>query len=160
MAYTIKQFAEKIDMTAYTLRYYEKEGLLPFIERNANGIRLFDDKDIEWIKVICCLRDTGMSIAEIKRYVELCMGGKETIEARRRIIAEHKEQVEKSIERMQGNLAKINDKLKYYDELAIAEGIDICNPIDRTDALKKGKNVYACDSKKKLISAGETDGLC
>lgn len=115
MAYTIKQFAEKIDMTAYTLRYYEKEGLLPFIERNANGIRLFDDKDIE---------------------------------------------LEKSIERMQGNLAKINDKLKYYDELAIAEGIDICNPINRTDALKKGKNVYACDSKKKLISAGETDGLC
>jgi DNA-binding transcriptional MerR regulator len=129
MGYTIKQVAEKIDLTPYTLRYYEKEGLLPFVGRNEQGNRVFEDRDIEWILLICCLRDTGMSVAEIRRYVDLCMAGRETIEVRKKIILEHKESVEKKIEQMQEYLAKINDKLKCYDEIA---GIDICNPIYTT----------------------------
>ena len=67
MGFTIKQVAEKLDLTAYTLRYYEKEGLLPFVERDSNGNRIFNDHDIEWIMLICCLRATGMSVGEIKQ---------------------------------------------------------------------------------------------
>lgn len=141
MAYTIKQVAEKSDLTAYTLRYYEKEGLLPFVGRNEKGIRIFEDKDIEWIQLICCLRDTGMSIAEIKRYVELCMGGKETIEVRRNIIIKHKAEVEKNITQMQNYLLKINEKLQYYNELAIKEEIDVCNPVFTAATRGKEKNV-------------------
>lgn len=129
MGYTIKQIAEKIDLTAYTLRYYEKEGLLPFVRRNEQGNRVFEDTDIEWIQLICCLRDTGMSVAEIRRYVELCREGSKTIEVRRRIILEHKEAVEQKIKQMQASLTKINNKLKYYDECAVRDGIDVCNPM-------------------------------
>ncbi|MTI61137.1 MAG: MerR family transcriptional regulator [Firmicutes bacterium] len=127
MGYTIKQVAEKVDLTAYTLRYYEKEGLLPFVERDEHGNRIFKENDIEWITLICCLRDTGMSVGEIKRYVNLCIEGDETIEVRRKIILEHKQVVEQKIEQMKKYLVKIDKKLVFYD-LAISKGVDTCNP--------------------------------
>lgn len=127
MGYTIAQVAEKVDLTAYTLRYYEKEGLLPFVERDEHGNRLFKENDIEWIMLICCLRDTGMSVAEIKRYVDLCMEGDGTIEVRRKIILEHKKVLEQKIEQLKEYLVKIDKKLEYYD-LAINKGVDTCNP--------------------------------
>lgn len=129
MGYTIKQVAERLDLTAYTLRYYEKEGLLPFVERDERGNRIFNDNNIEWVMLICCLRDTGMSVGEIKRYVALCMEGDKTIGVRRQIILQHKLEVEQKIERMKHYLAKINKKLAYYDELVQGKGIDCCNPI-------------------------------
>jgi len=128
MGYSIKQVAEKVDLTAYTLRYYEKEGLLPSVERDEHGNRVFDDSDIEWITLICCLRDTGMPVAEIKRYVGLCMEGNKTINIRRQIILEHKYKVEKKIEEMKKYLVKIDKKLKYYDDFVVNRGADVCNP--------------------------------
>lgn len=128
MGYTIKQVAEKLDLTAYTLRYYEKEGLLPFVDRNEHGNRVFGDNDVEWVMLICCLRDTGMSIAEIRRYVELCMEGDDTVECRRQIMLDHKRVVEQKIEQMKKYLAKINKKLRVYDELVAGERTDACNP--------------------------------
>lgn len=126
MGYTIKQVAEKLDLTAYTLRYYEKECLLPFVERDERGNRVFGDKDVEWIILICCLRDTGMSVSEIKRYVEHCTVGDEKIEARRQILFEHKRKVEQKIEQMKQNLAKINRKLQYYDDFVTNNGLNCC----------------------------------
>lgn len=131
MGYTIKQVTEKCDLTAYTIRYYEKEGLLPFVERDANGNRLFSDQDVEWIALICCLRDTGMSIGEIRRYVNLCLEGDKTIEIRRQIILQHKHAVEQNIIQMNNYLAKIIKKLGYYDELVTGNGEDACNPVIR-----------------------------
>lgn len=77
--------------------------------------------------LICCLRDTGMSVAEIKHYVDLCVEGDGTIETRRKIIFEHKKLVEQKIEQMKDYLTKINKKLECYD-LAISKEIDVCNP--------------------------------
>jgi DNA-binding transcriptional MerR regulator len=131
MGYTIKQVAEKLDLTAYTIRYYEKEGVLPFVERDENGNRIFNDNDIEWVMLIRCLRDTGMSVGEIKRYVALCMQGDTTMEVRRQIISQHKCAVEQKIEQMNDYLARINKKLRYYDEFVIGRGIDCCNPKSR-----------------------------
>lgn len=128
MGYTIKEVAERFDLTAYTLRYYEKEGLLPFVKRDQRGNRAFEENDVEWITLICCLRDTGMSVMEIRRYVDLCMEGEDKIEARRQIILEHKEAVEKKIKQMKKYLTKINTKLQYYDDLVRNKGIDCCNP--------------------------------
>lgn len=128
MGYTIKQIAEKLDLTAYTLRYYEKEGLLPFVERDKNGNRIFNDHDIEWVTLVCCLRDTGMPVGEIKRYVGLCMDGDKTIEVRRQMILQHKRVVEQKIEQMNRYLTKINKKLKRYDELVMGRCVDQCNP--------------------------------
>ncbi|VBB07389.1 merr bacterial regulatory protein hth signature [Lucifera butyrica] len=127
MGYTIKQVAETLDLTAYTLRYYEKEGLLPFIERDKNGNRIFNDNDVEWVSLIRCLRDTGMSVSEIKRYVELCLEGDKTVEVRRLILLQHKKEVEQKIEQMNGYLVRINKKLSYYDNFVIGQ-VDCCNP--------------------------------
>ena len=132
MAYTIKEVSDKVNLSAYTLRYYEKEGLLPYVRRNQHGNRLFGDEDIEWIGLICCLRDTGMPVAEIKRYVDLCMQGDETVQVRRQIILNQKTFIEKQIEEMQVHLKKINKKLEYYDHL-VAQGGDGCNPVQPGD---------------------------
>lgn len=126
MRYTIKQVAEKLDLSAYTLRYYEKECLLPFVERDERGNRVFGDKDVEWLVLICCLRDTGMSVSEIKRYVEHCAVGDERIEDRKQILFEHKRKVEQKIEEMKQNLAKINKKLQYYDDVVSSTGYICC----------------------------------
>ncbi|OCL27754.1 MerR family transcriptional regulator [Orenia metallireducens] len=133
MGYTIRQVAEMVDLTTYTLRYYEKEGLLPFIERNEHGNRVFKDSDIEWIQLVCCLRDTGMSISEIKDYVNLCIEGDKTTELRRQIILDHKLKVEQKIEKMKQSLVKINKKLKCYNDLTISEETDVCNPNYKTN---------------------------
>lgn len=65
MSYSISEVAEKLNLTVYTLRYYDKEGLMPFVERSSNGTRLFKDSDIDALKVIECLKSTGMPIKEI-----------------------------------------------------------------------------------------------
>lgn len=127
MEYTIKQVAERVDLTEYTLRYYEKEGLLPSIERDEHGIRQFKENDIEWIRLICCLRDTGMSISKIKDYVDLSIEGDSTIELRRQIILNQKMVTEQKIEEMNKNLDMINKKLKHYNEFVAGKHRDPCN---------------------------------
>ncbi|AGK95798.1 MerR family transcriptional regulator [Clostridium pasteurianum] len=127
MEYTIKQVAERVDLTEYTLRYYEKEGLLPSIERDEHGIRQFKENDIEWIRLICCLRDTGMSISKIKDYVDLSIEGDSTIELRRQIILNQKMVTEQKIEGMNKNLDMINKKLKHYNEFVAGKHRDPCN---------------------------------
>lgn len=86
MGYTIKEVSEQFGITPYTLRYYEKEGLLPSVHRRENGHRLYADTDLEWIQIVCCMRSTGMSIDYIKKYIELCLLGENTIPERRKII--------------------------------------------------------------------------
>ncbi|MEY8001344.1 MerR family transcriptional regulator [Clostridium sp. Mt-5] len=140
MEYTIKQVAEKVELTEYTLRYYEKEGLLPSIDRNEHGVRLFKDNDIEWIRLICCLRDTGMSILKIKDYVNLCIEGDNTIELRRQIILNQKIVTEQKIEEMNKHLDMINRKLKYYNDFIAGKHIDSCNP---SNTIKENSNKKA-----------------
>lgn len=117
MAYTIKQAAEKINLTAHTLRYYDKEGLLPFVGRSKSGIRQFSDSDMEWLSVICCLKATGMTVKQIKEYIDLCVEGDTTIEARRQIFIEHRKAVVRQIEDLQKHLAKVDFKLEHYDRI-------------------------------------------
>ena len=71
MPYTIGQMAEKLGVAPSTLRYYDKEGLLPFVERTAGGIRIFSDGDLETLKIINCLKDTGMQIKDIRNFMAM-----------------------------------------------------------------------------------------
>ncbi len=129
MGYAMKGVTEKCGLTAYTLRYYEKEGLLPFIGRDEKGNRTFTDHDIEWITLIRCFRDTGMPIGEIRRYVDFCLEGDKTLEIRRQIILQHQHVVEQKIIRMHNYLEKIVKKLGYYDEIVTGNSKDTCNSI-------------------------------
>ena len=79
MIYTVGEMAQKLGVPASTLRYYDKEGLLPFVERSSGGIRMFREKDFEWLQVIRCMKQAGMSIKDIRQYIELSMQGDDTI---------------------------------------------------------------------------------
>lgn len=115
MGYSIAEVAEKTHLTAHTLRYYEKEGLLPFVDRSDSGNRDFKDTDLEWLELICCLKNTGMSIKNIKEFIGLCLKGDNTLDVRREIFITHREEVINQMAELQKNLDKINCKINYYD---------------------------------------------
>lgn len=116
MTYTIAQAAEKSGLSAHTLRFYDKEGLLPYVDRSPSGIRKFKDSDFEWLHVITCMKSTGMPIKKIKEFVDLCMKGDSTLEARLEIIRNHKKDVEKQMSELQKHLETIDYKLGYYEK--------------------------------------------
>lgn len=117
MNYSIKEFSLKTGLSISTLRFYEKERVLPFVKRDGYGYRIYDDENIEWIDFILALRSTGMPIAEIKRYVDLYKEGEKTIQERKQMILDHKVNVQKEIMQMNRYLDKINYKLSLYDIL-------------------------------------------
>ena len=82
MTYSIGEVAEKMHLTPYTLRYYDKEGLMPFVERTAGGTRVFSDSDLETLRVIECLKATGMPIRDIKTFIDWCADGDASLEKR------------------------------------------------------------------------------
>ena len=82
MTYTIKQVADKMGVSVPTLRYYDKEGLLPFIEKKENGTRIFKEADLRSLEIISCMKASGMPIKEIKRYMDMCLEGDSTLDDR------------------------------------------------------------------------------
>lgn len=114
MRYSIGQAAEKAGMTAHTLRYYDKEGLLPFVERTPSGLRSFKEGDFEWLGVINCLKNTGMSIKDIKVFIDWCMEGDTTLEKRFEMFRRQKEIVQAQIDELQKYMDKIDYKVWYY----------------------------------------------
>ena len=118
--YTIGQVAELYNFPISTLRYYDKEGLFPNLKRQS-GIRQFDDKDLESLRIIECLKASGLGIAEIKRYFELCQQGNSTYAERRQLFEKRKKAVEAEIERLNKTLDLLKYKCWYYDN-AIEDG--------------------------------------
>ena len=114
MGYTIKQVSESTGISPYVLRYYEKEGLLPHVGRGDNGFRLYSDEDLEWLGLICCLKNTGMTLKQIRAFVDLCTAGKGTLKQRCEMLAEHKRNVEKQVQEMQRQLEKVSQKIAYF----------------------------------------------
>ncbi len=116
-AYTIKEFAKKVNLTPSTLRYYEKEGLLPSSKRLNNNHRIYDDSDIPWMTIICCLRSTGMSVGDLKHYVDLCGQGDKTVQERKQIILNQKQKLEEQLQEVKKHVELINLKINLYDEI-------------------------------------------
>lgn len=114
MFYTIGEMAKKFKIAPSTLRFYDKEGLLPFLERSSGGIRMFKEDDIGWLTIIDCLKQTGMSIKKIKEFVNLCIEGDSTIEQRLDLIDAQKDSVEEQIHDLQEMLHILQYKHWYY----------------------------------------------
>ena len=112
--YTIQEAAEEMQVSAHTLRYYEKIGLLPSIQRAENGRRIYRDEDLGWVYWLKLLRASGMSIRVIKRYVEITRAGDHTIEDRCAILEEHRDHLRGHIEKLQGFLEKLEQKVEFY----------------------------------------------
>lgn len=118
--YTIGQISKMFDLPISTLRYYDKEGLFPNLERTS-GIRKFSNKEIEALHVIECLKKTGMEIKDIKQFMEWCLDGPSTFSKRKEMFEEQKKVLEKEIQELEKNMAMIQFKCWYYDQ-AIKDG--------------------------------------
>ena len=114
MLYTVVEMAKKLGIAPSTLRYYDQEGLLPFVERSSGGIRVFKDSDYEWLQVIGCLKKTGMQLRDIKSFIEMAMQGDETIEPRLALIVKQKESVKARIAELEEILCTLEFKEWYY----------------------------------------------
>lgn len=116
MGYTIKMVAQKTNLTPYVLRYYENEGLIPQVSRSKSGIRHYSEDDLEWIHLICCLKNTGMSIKQIRTFVDLSVQGDLTLKERCDILIGHKKEVEEQIRESQRHLEKVSHKIACFTE--------------------------------------------
>lgn len=115
MRYTVGEMAKLLGVRTSTLRYYEKEGLLPFVERSPGGMRVFQDKDYEWLKTIECLKKTGMPLQDIRAYIEMVMQGDETIESRQQLFLRQKAVILQQIAELQETLETLEFKCWYYE---------------------------------------------
>jgi len=113
-SFTIQQAAERTGLTAHTLRYYERIGLLEDVHRAENGHRQYTEDDLGWIHLLKCLRATGMPIAQMKDYAELTREGSHTVEDRLDMLENHRRSVIEQIAELQAYLTMIDNKINYY----------------------------------------------
>lgn len=128
MSYTISETAEKTGLPPSTIRYYDKEGLLPNIKRK-NGIRVFEDMDLRLMGLLTCLKNTGMPIKRIRDYVELTSKGDDTLRERYEIIKAQRQFVLDQIEQLQYYLEELDFKDWYYNK-ALAAGSESAINLD------------------------------
>lgn len=115
--YTMMQVCKEAEMTYQTLKYYCNEGLIPNVKRDKNNRRVFDERDLKWIKDLICLKKCGMSIVEMKEYLNLCLQGPSTIQERKEMLAKKRESLLSSIEELKGCVDYIDWKQDFYDDV-------------------------------------------
>lgn len=113
--YSIGEISKMFQLPISTLRYYDKEGLFPHLKR-VNGVRQFSESEIETLRVIDCLKKSGLEIKEIKEYMSLCSLGNTTLKQRKEIFKKQKEEVLQEMEKLQKVLSMLNYKCWYYDQ--------------------------------------------
>jgi DNA-binding transcriptional MerR regulator len=111
---TIRQAAGETGLSAHTLRYYERIGLIAPVDRAPNGHRRYTEDDVGWIGFLNKLRATGMPIAKMKQYADLQRQGDDTLAERLALLEEHRREVKKRIQELEDNLAVIEYKIEYY----------------------------------------------
>lgn len=104
-------------MTYQALKFYCNEGLVPNVKRDANNRRVFDERDVKWIKDLVCLKRCGMSIQEMKEYLDLCLQGPSTIPQRKVLLERKQEALRASIRELEGSVDYIDWKQNFYDEV-------------------------------------------
>ncbi|MBB1068938.1 MerR family transcriptional regulator [Limosilactobacillus sp. RRLNB_1_1] len=114
MRYLIGDVSKKTGIPASTLRYYDKHGLLPFVDRDKNGQRSFKDNDFNFLQVIQCMKQCGMSLKEIRGFICLCMTGDVTLKERYDILDKEETEVQRQIDVLQKQLAFLHYKMWYY----------------------------------------------
>ena len=108
---------KETDMTYQTLKFYCNEGLVPNVKRDKNNRRVFDERDIAWIKSLTCLKNCGMSIQEMKDYLALCLQGKVTIPQRKVMLAQKQEALRETMRQIQESIDYIDWKQGFYDDV-------------------------------------------
>ena len=111
------QVCKETNMTYQTLKYYCNEGLVPNVKRDENNRRIFYDHDVKWIKDLVCLKKCGMTIQEMKEYLQLCLEGESTIQTRKKMLTKKQEALRISIQELEESVAYIDWKQNFYDEV-------------------------------------------
>lgn len=117
MIYTMMQVCKEANLTYQTLKFYCNEGLIPNVKRDKNNRRVFDERNLKWIKDLVCLKRCGMSIQEMKEYLDLCLQGQSTIPQRKEMLTPKQEALRDTIREMEESVAYIDWKQNFYDEV-------------------------------------------
>ncbi len=141
MCYSIGEVSEKLNIPASTLRYYDKHGLLPFVDRNENGQRSFKDNDLNFLEVISCMKKCGMSIKEIRHFIELCMQGDVTLNARYDLLEQEEASVVKQIDVLQKQLDFLHYKMWYF-KTAIDAGTEDIHMVSSIDGKRVTPEIH------------------
>lgn len=129
--YTIKEVADKMDISEHTLRFWAKIGFFPFLTRNDNNVRMFSENDLNWVRIVKCLRSVGTQNKDIKRYIDLCIVGDSTIKERYQIILDTKEKALEQMEELKKQLELLDYKENFYKNLIKNHLEDSWNPMNQ-----------------------------
>lgn len=133
MVYTVGETARMLEVPASTLRYYDKEGLLPFVERSSGGIRIFRDVDFEWLRIIGCMKKAGMPIKAIREYIQLTLSGDDTIDARLELFQRQRESLRAQLAELEHTLSMVEYKCWYYETAKAAGTTAVLNDLDESE---------------------------
>ena len=115
-------------LSTYTIRYYDNIGLIPEVDRSEGNIRLFSDYNISWLKLVHCLRTTGLSVEGVRHYIEMCRQGDSTIPERAELIFRQEEVLREQLRNLQAQMEVLKYKKQYYQKLLATGQKDRCNP--------------------------------
>lgn len=155
-AYSISQVAQIMGVAPSALRYYDHEGLLPHVER-INGVRVFRNKDFPWLRVLQCLKNTGMPIRRIKEYAQLCEEGDASLEQRYELIKAQRQAVLDQIEQLKFYLRELDFKDWYY-RTAIAAGTESAVHVDEAPDMEPDRIPDIQEATGSETAAGCKDG--
>lgn len=144
MSYTVGEAARRLNVAPSTLRYYDKEGLLPAVSRTEGGIRMFTAADMETLSMIGCLKKSGMSIKDIKQFMDWCHQGDSTISLRKELIKKQRRAVEEQIRQLNETLDVLDYKQWYYETAEKAGTCKIHDNLSEEDIPEK----FRCGRKK------------
>ena len=122
---TIAEASKKVNLSADTLRYYERIGLIPEVNRTESGIRNYTEEDLGWIEFSKCMRNAGMSIEALIEYIKLYKKGDATLEARKQLLISQKDVIKERLEEIQNTFDRINYKIKNYEKLLVKREKDL-----------------------------------
>lgn len=134
MSYSMKEACTLTGMSYENLKFYCNEGLVPNVKRDSRNYRIFSEHDIKWIQSLNCLKGCGMTIAEMKEYLALCLEGESSIPARKEILSRKKEALLQSIQDLQKSIDYIDWKQNFYDDVLSGKTKYYSNLIQDTDS--------------------------
>ena len=129
--YTIKEVADKMDISEHTLRFWAKSGFFPFLTRNNNNVRMFSENDLNWVRIVKCLRSVGTQTKDVKKYIDLCIIGDSTIKERYQIILDTKAKALEQMEELKKQLELLDYKENFYKNLIKNHLEDTWNPMNQ-----------------------------
>lgn len=133
--YTIKEVADKMEVSEHTIRFWAKSGFFPFIKRDNNNVRRFSEDDLGWVRIVKCLRSVGTDNKSIKRYIDLCIEGDSTISERFQIIQNTKIKAQEQMTELQRQMDLLDYKEQYYQDLMKHNKSDEWNPMNNLQSV-------------------------